>query len=234
MTSFAQPPSDPRMPPNSQEKIRQIKSLVLLPPKVDMFELSAGGVLEPMEDWSGQAKINVTEAIKNKLIGRQGGAVRTLNEQRLPKEVATNLGETWALYDAVESSVIFHTLRPYRQPIDATTDVFEDKIANFDYSLGAEVRGLDQQADAFLLFRGLEQRSTGGRKAVRAGAIVLGLLVGGTTVPAGSGGVVSVALIDARSGAILWYRRSSSVSDMDEMEGSAKAVTQLLTDFPIQ
>jgi hypothetical protein len=230
-SAFAQSSYEPRTAQNLKEIIPQIRTLVVLPPKVDLFELSAGGMREPMEDWSAQAKLNMTAAVLNYLNTKDGITVRMLEAEHLPKDVATNLNETWALYDTVESSIILHT---YSQVGSVASNIFQDKISNFDYSLGSETSGLAEQTDALLIVRGLEQRSTVGRKAVQAGVALLGLVAGRVVVPPGSRGVVSAALVDAHTGSILWYKRSGSASGMNESDGSKTTVLQLMSDFPIR
>jgi hypothetical protein len=51
-------------------------------------------------------------------------------------------------------------------------------------------------------------------------------------IPEGSGGGLSAALVEAKTGDILWYKRIAGASDMETPDGTLKSVRQLLADFP--
>lgn len=219
-----------RAHPSLEERGKVIKTVVVLPPRVEVFQLTAGGIKEKMDEWSAEAKKNVMTAIEGELTGRPGLLIKPLSEDSLPREVESDLEETQALFDAVNASIIFHTYGPPEQ-------LFSDKIKGFDYSLGQEVEGLRiLEADALLLVRGVDHISTEGRKALQTGAVLLGALVGVVVVPRGGVAAVSIALVDAHSGSILWYNFKGSAGghDLRDPTSAASLVKGLLKDFPIQ
>jgi len=113
---------------------------------------------------------------------------------------------------------------------------FPEKISNFDYSLGTEVNKLAGQADALLVIRANDHISDRGPQGVagdrrdsrRPGRSRDGA-VGGATL-------ASTALVDARSGSLLWYNLvfSSGGYDLRDSTSAHELVKALLVDFPVK
>ncbi len=204
-------PSSYRASPNLEQKRNLIKAVVVLPPAIHVESLSAGGVHEEQEEWSRQAEKNVMTAVEEQLKGRSGLRIEYLPKDTLSKEMEANLTETQALFDAVSTSVVVHTYGP--EPAR-----FPEKISNFDYSLGPEVNQLAGPADALLVIRADDHISTEGRKSLQVAGMVLGALVGVVMVPVAGTTVASAALVDARSGSLLWYNLTGSQGGYDLRE----------------
>jgi hypothetical protein len=216
--------SNPLLP----EKINTTKSIVIIPLKTDVYQLTAGGVTEKMDEWTLQAQRNVMTAIEEELKKKPMLFIKPFEELLLSSEMKANLDETGALYDAVSSSIQLHTYGP-------PAHQFPDKIKNFDYSLGPEVKELAGDVDAVLFVSCVDHIATAGRKAVQAGSIILGALVGVQVTPNMGTTSISIALVDADSGIILWYNFHSSGGDHDLRDpiNTTTLVKQLLKDFPI-
>jgi len=219
---------DFRSNPQLSEKIKTTKSIVLIPLRTDVYQLTAGGVQEKMDEWTQQARRNVMTAIQEELGRKPLIYIKPFEESLLSSEKAANLYETSALYDAVSSSILFHT---YGQP----PDLFPEKIKNFDYSLGPEIKELAGDVDAVLFVSCVDHIATAGRKAVQAGSIILGALVGIQITPNMGTTSISIALVDANSGFIMWYNAHSSGGDHDLRNplNTTTLVKQLLKDLPI-
>jgi hypothetical protein len=217
-----------RSNPQLSEKINTTKRIVLIPLKTDVFQLTAGGVKEKMDEWTQQAKRNVMTAIQEELERKPLLLIKPFEELMLSSEKKANLDETSALYDAVSSSILFHT---YGQP----PNLFPEKIKNFDYSLGPEIKELVGDVDAVLFVSCVDHIATAGRKAVQAGSMILGALVGVSMTPNMGTTSMSIALVDADSGFILWYNVHSSGGDHDLRNpiNTTTLVKQLLKDLPI-
>src|SRR5438105_3304859 len=56
-----------RKNPTLSDRRSAIKTILMAPPMVDMYELSAGGVREAADEWSKLARNNVAIAIENEL-----------------------------------------------------------------------------------------------------------------------------------------------------------------------
>jgi hypothetical protein len=217
-----------RSNPQLSEKIETAKRIVLIPLRTDVYQLTAGGVKEKMDEWTMQAKRNVMTAIKDELERKPLLFIKPFEELLLSSEKEANLYETSALYDAVSSSIMFHTYG--QQP-----NLFPEKINNFDYSLGPEINELVGDVDAVLFVSCVDHIATAGRKAVQAGSMILGALVGVSITPNYGNTTISIALVDADSGFIMWYNVHSSGGDHDLRNpmNTTTLVKQLLKDLPI-
>lgn len=229
IAACAIPSSSSRASPNLDQKRSLIKAVVILPPTVHVETLSAGGVHEEQEEWSMQAEKNVMTAVEEQLKGRSGLHIEYLPKDSLSKEIESNLTETQALFDAVSTSVVIHTYGP--EPAR-----FPEKISNFDYSLGPEVNKLAGPADALLVIRAEDHISTEGRKSLQVAGMIIGALAGVVMVPVGGTTVASAALVDARSGSLLWYNLTGSQGgyDLRDSNSANELVKRLLADFPVK
>ncbi len=224
-----------RANPSLEARTKGIKTVAILPPRVDVFQIDAGGVREKIDEWSTQAKKNLEDAVRAELQRRTGFLITPHSQESLPEEVKSNLEETYSLFDAVNTAILLHTY------FDNPNYRFEEKIVNFDYSLGKEVKGLaNEGVEILLLVNGTDHIWTGGRQALQAVAVILGLgasvATGIVVMPAlGGGTAVNVALVDARSGDILWYNvtQSGGGIDLRDPQSAADLVKDLLENFPI-
>ncbi len=230
------PPSPFRAVPDFQDRARAIKTVVLLPPRVEVFQVDAGGVKEKMDDWTAQAKKNIVDAVQEEIRSTGNMATKVLPDGSFSEEEKASLEETEALFDAVSTSVRLHTYDPQGEG----QYLFKEKIKNFDYSLGPEVQRLPGQgSDSLLVVTAVDHVWTGGRKALQAVGIILGLAAGAAThvavVPVlGGGTALTVALVDAHSGSILWYDVAASGSgyDLRDAASASGLVKELFKDFP--
>lgn len=223
-----------RASPDLEEKAKTVKSLLLLPPRVEVYQLDAGGTKEKIDEWSDQATGNIVAAVEREFGERVGLLVKSIDEDTMPEELRSNMEETEALFDAVQTSIILHAYGP-------STSVFEDKVKNFDYSLGDEVQALALAGeDALLLINAADHIWTEGRKALLTfgvlSAIGAHLGLGGGGIPILAGGTeASAAIVDSRSGSILWFSRFAARKgyDLRDAESAAELVRDLFKDFQI-
>jgi hypothetical protein len=182
-----------------------------------------------MDDWSALARTNVMTAIDNELAVKPMILVKPFEESLLSQDQRSNLDQTRALFDAVNFSIILHTYGPPEQR-------FADKLQNFDYSLGAEVHELVQDTDVLLFVSCSDQIATAGRKAVQAGSVILGALVGVQITPMYGATNLSMALVDAETGEILWYNQHGSrgAQDLRDPIKTTNMIKQVMQDFPIR
>lgn len=224
-----------RVHPNFQDKLKMFKTVAVLPPDVDVFYVEVGGIPEKMEEWSKQARKNILTAVQAELAGRAGFIVKPFAEDSLPEGAKSVLEENHAFFEAVKISIVMHTYPP-----PAGVFPFEEKVKNFDYSLGEEIRELKMgEADALLLVDGMDHIWSEGRKALQALGVIIGIGAGVRTgvviIPRLGGGTgVNAALIDVNGGSILWYNGVGSGAgyDLRDPESSASLVKELFKDFP--
>ena len=108
-------------------------------------------------------------------------------------------------------------------------------MVNFDYSLGNEVQDLAKGADALLLVSCIDINPTAGRQAVQAGFVLMSLLTLTPMVLPGEFTAASIALVEAKTGTILWYKfyRSTDTHDLSHPLKTDELVKKLLRDLPM-
>ena len=205
-------PGPDRRAPQFAERLPTISAAALMPPDVKVYELSAGGTRELMDDWSQKARENVVTSLHKRLQpGR--GAPLGLKEFDPAQDPALEeeFRDVRALYEAVSMSVIAHTYAP------GTT--FPTKLERFDYSLGPLPRlGEAAGADTLLFVSASDEISSGGRVALNFLIVVMAAAGGTVAIPAGGATVITAALVDTKTGDLLWFtaRGSSGAHDLRE------------------
>ncbi len=107
--------------------------VLLMPPDVELSELTAGGLLEPKAEWTERAKRHVTAGLRRALESRQATVVAYQEPPDDPEQTATE-AQLVKLHDVVGATIIAHAFVPeLRLPT---------KEGKFDWSLGPGVAGL--------------------------------------------------------------------------------------------
>ncbi|HLC02725.1 MAG TPA: hypothetical protein VJK02_06790 [Anaerolineales bacterium] len=243
-----------RTNPQLQEKVPSIKTVAIMPPGVKVYQLTVGGGTQLMDEETVAVTQMVAAAIEKEL-GRHAGvvfkpfpspsAILDTNSDPAQGEIRAELEDTQALFEAVSASVLLHTysrstwIRKYD-----SDQTFPEKLKNFDYSLGPEVQRLAKlaNADALLFTSGVDHISTGGRKALMTVTTVIStaaFLFGGSQFggspfvwPEPGKTVLSVALVDPMTGALLWYNVGLGAS-LTYPEYAADLAEQVFNDFPL-
>jgi len=228
LSGCATTPSAFKAHPQMPTILADANRIMVIPLKIELHQISAGGVPEKMDAWCGQARTNVMAAIQQELNKRPMLNIKTFNETLLSQDQRTNLDQTRALFEAVSISIVVHA---YAGSGQTFTEISED----FDYSLGAEVSALASNVDAILFVQSYESIPTAGKKAVETGKVVLGLLTG-VIMPVNVGFThLSMALVDANKGTVIWYNqigKSGSASLRNPIKTTA-IIQELFKDFPM-
>ena len=190
-----------------------------------------------MDDWTDQAKKNIIAALEQELGGVPGVTLKTIPEDSMLEDGKSDLEETYALFEALNKSIVMHTYAPPSHP----NLIFEEKIKHFDYSLGPEVQKLaGASPDTVLIIRAIDHVWTGGRQALQFLGVLLGVGAGAVTghvvIPILGGATgLDAALADARTGNILWYNRvvRGTGADLRDRESAADLIRELFKDYPI-
>ena len=188
--------------------------VVVAPLDVELFELSAGGVLVPKADWTSAANKHMGEALK-----RKAGALG-LASDFLSEALADEHAELLHLYGAVARAISMHHIGPLKLPTK------EDKL---DWTFGDSLRPLQQASGArYGLFTWVrDSYASAERKVMMVGLALLGVGVGG-------GAQVGYAsLVDLESGQVLWFNQLISVTgDLRDEKSAVASVDGLLSGFP--
>jgi len=185
-------------PAFSQNLEARPKKVVLLPPQVFVYELSAGGVPTRMAEWEATARDNLVTAAT-----RQAQNSRLFELVPAPPLAPADLDQLDAhigLYDRVAQSVFVYGR--------GEQDAWAHKKNEFDYTVGPGLAFLREQtgADAALIILGSDFISSSERKA----AFVVGLLLG-VALPLGQA-FMTTGLVDLKTGDVQWMSFDSSAS----------------------
>jgi hypothetical protein len=188
--------------------------VVLMPVDVELFSMSAGGILEPKADWTASAQKHMRVALQK----RKSSAGLTMSE--LTESEADEFDDVSSLHAAVARSIALHHFGGIKLPT---------KNGKLDWSLGEGVKALHEKtkADYGLFIWVRDSYATAERKAM-----MVGLAIFGVGINLGSQ-VGYASLVDLRTGQVVWFNRLASISgDLRELEPAQQSIDYLLTGFP--
>lgn len=198
------------------------RSMLLLPVKVTVNEISVGGVTEPVPQWGEAATRNVATAVEKLLASTADIQVAQLPS--LSEDEQSQVDEHLALYEAVAFSAYQHT------GALGSEQAWPQKLARFDYTIGPGLRFLKEKtgAEAAVIVVGEDNVSSAGRKtAVLLAALLgIGLQLGYSGLTAG--------VIDLETGNVLWldFAVNQATIDLRTADGSRLLVDSVFQKFP--
>ena len=202
------------VPPEGQYR------LLVMRPNVLVGLLTAGGVVEPREDWTDQARANLIAALTRQQAGR-GGMVRVAATREEAGADPVLVAELERLHQAVGASIAHH--KYLGEPLPT-------KKGRFDWTLGREAVAFGQASgyDYALFLYAEDSFSSSGRVALQAVSF-LGCLMGACSLLEGGQQVAYSSLVDLRTGQVVWFNVLSSPSgDIRTQEGAETLVHNLL------
>jgi len=199
------------------------KKVLLISPEIYVNEVSMGGVPERIEAWSEKAKGNVMDAIDAQIDAN--GVFQTIAlPQGLSDAQLDNLDEHIALFDLVAGSAVSYGR--------GKAPGWHHKRNVFDYTLGDGLNELGNaiDVDAALFVIGQDYISSGGRKAARVFAALLGVILPPSPT------FLAVALVDLHSGDILWmsYDVALDTQDLRKPEDVNEMLQDLFDSYPMR
>ena len=193
--------------------------IVLMPLDVELYILTAGGLLEPQAEWTGAAREHMLTAIRT-LHSTRGTDLLLYEQPDESDPLARQLLDIERLHSAVGMAILTHE---YQAPLPS-------KKATFDWSLGDSVsllRARHEQADYALFIFVRDSYSSAGRVFMQLAAAALGV-----GIPGGQQ-IGFASLVDLRSGEIVWFNRMfSEVGDLRTEKSAVTTVKQLLRGLP--
>ncbi len=181
--------------PTYPQVMGRTKTIAVMPPDIHVYQLTAGGVREEMDEWNQQAKEFIQEKLKMHLAERFGIQIKFIEEDWLK----THHRDLWqahrGLFNAISMSALQHA---YFGP-----DVFATKSKNFDYTFGAELSELAAVcgADALLFLYGFDYEATMGRKIMSFWAAIGGVVLLNPSA-------MVMGLADGATGDVVWFKTS--------------------------
>jgi hypothetical protein len=195
-------------------RLPQGAAVALMPLDVELFSISAGGVLEPQAEWTARAHENLRQAF----LARKSALdvdFRPVEDDGDPR--IENLNR---LHGAVGDAITLHRRGNYALPT---------KEGKLDWSLGEEAAAIREKTGAdFALFSYVRDSYASGE---RVAAIVIGALLG--VGMSGGAQVGYASLVDLSTGNIVWFNRLARASgDLRDPEKARESAQALLADFP--
>lgn len=199
------------------EALPKSGTVLIMPTDIELFEVSAGGVLEPKAEWSA----NAARFFRAALDARR--AQLEINAVFLSDADADEVAELNALHGALASAIALHHF-------GADWLRLPTKAGRLDWSLGEAVATVKRKTGAdYAFFSWIrDSYASGERVAMMIALALLGIGVGG-------GAQVGYAsLVDLNTGQILWFNLLLRPSgDLREADKAAETLDALLVDFPV-
>ena len=199
------------------ESVKENPRVILMPPDIRYYLLTAGGVSEPHAEWTEAAQVNFTTAMRD--FAESMGTDLTIVD---PDNLGATHIEYEKLHSAVGLTILNHQIGMFKLPSKGHGEVF-------DWSLGPGINALADEHDAeyglFVYYR--DYQASGGRVAfaILAAAAGVGVATGSEH------GFAS--LVDLRTGDIVWFNVVNVGSGELRDEASAAAtVDALFADIP--
>lgn len=201
--------------------IPQQTKVLVMPPDIQLFELTAGGLEEPRADWTQHAKQYFMDALHNKLETTEDATA--LYEPPLNDfEQAHVHRQLTKLHETVGNAILLHDYLTYA--------VLPTKKDKFEWSLGRNVQSLRDRyyADYAMFIFIRDSYSSGGRAALIIGAALLG-----ASLPGGQQrGFAS--LVDLKTGNIVWFNRlQRETGDLRKPAPARETMEYLLKGCPL-
>lgn len=197
------------------ESIGEDPRIVLMPPDIRYYLLTASGIPEANAEWTEAAKTNFSKALLD-YADTIGADVKTIS--------ANNMSPDEIQYETLHSAVGLTLLTHYfgYAPLPS-------KAGRFDWSLGPGVSAIADNHDAdyalFVYYR--DYQASGGRVAFAILAAAAGVGVSTGT----EHGFAS--LVDLKTGDIVWFNVvTTGKGELRNADDAAKTVDALFKDIP--
>ncbi len=199
------------------ESVAKNPRVILMPPDIRYYLLSAGGLPEPHAEWTKAAQANFTSATQD--FAQSIGTDLTVLD---PDDMGETEFEYESLHATVGATILTHHFGSMKLPGKNSGQVF-------DWSLGPgiEVLADEHNADYALFVYYRDYQASGGRVAFA----ILAAAAGGYVQTGSETGFAS--LVDLHTGDIVWFNVVGAGSgELRDEGGAAAAVKTLFKDIP--
>ena len=192
--------------------------VVIMPTDIELFSVSAGGVLEPKADWTEAASRHFKAALieKKSKLG--------LPTVELTSEQADQADEVNALHGAVARAIAMHHFGTLALPT---------KEGKLDWSIGEPVQLIKQMTGAdYALFSWV--RDSYASEERKAAMVAIAILTLGRAVATGGVQLGYASLVDLNTGRVMWFNRlARQAGDLREADKAVETLDFLLDQFPV-
>jgi hypothetical protein len=199
--------------------------MLLLPADIRVHEISAGGVVEKVDDWTSAASNHAMKSMRG--IADSKKLFELKETPSLSEADRQALEQHQALYELVANSADFARSGPLMP--------WRERAKNFDYTIGPGLKELAAGTgmDAAVIVIGSDYISSAGRKATMAIGILAAAFTGVAIVPAGGVSYVSVGVVELRTGNLLWFATNrGQSSDLREENQMQTVLSGLFESYP--
>jgi hypothetical protein len=200
--------------------------VIVMTPDVTAGLLTAGGIVEPREDWTNQARDNVIKAVEAQET-KHGAVVKVAATAKDAGWDPAATEDLVLLHRAVGTAIAMHKYG--MQPLPTKKD-------RFDWTLGeqAVAFGAATHYDYALFLHAEDSFSSGGRRALQAAGF-LGCLVGVCVAVPGGQEIAFASLVDLKTGEVIWFNTLvTGLGDIRTPEGANEMVVKLLESINIE
>lgn len=198
------------------------KRVLVVPPDVNVVEVTAGGIGEKDAEWSRQAADNLLASLRGH--AGKGDLFELVPMPELTQEEKDALEAHRAMFDLVAGSASEHALSTYT--------FWKERAAKLHYTVGPGLGFLAEKsgADAALFISAEDAVSTGGRLAVLAATI---LLFGMPAIAPGYS-YLAAGIVELSSGNLLWHNFDWNIArrDLRKPQDADGLLTEVFASFP--
>ncbi len=203
------------------EVVGENARILLMPPDIRYYMITAGGVTEPNAELTEAAQQTFLVSMKD-FADSIGADLVTIDD---PEGLSVAEEKYRKLHSAVGITLQINHFGAMPLP----TKSLPDNQRRFDWSLGPDVSEIGERYDAdyllFVYYR--DYQATGGRVAFAILAAVAGV---GVSTGSESG---FASLVDLRTGDIVWFNAVAiGGGELSSPTGAAAAVSRLFADIP--
>jgi len=192
--------------------------VAIMPTDIELFVISAGGVVEPKADWTEAASKHFKDALNRK---EQALGFTPIELSAKQAEEADDIN---ALHGAISRAIAMHHFGPLKLPT---------KDGKLDWSMGDSVQPIKQATGAdYALFSFVrDSYASGERKAAMVAIAILTLGRAALALGSQSG---YASLVDLNTGRVVWFNQlQRATGDLREPESAAETLDALLSEFPL-
>lgn len=201
------------------------KTIVMVEPSIQLYQMQASGMMEPRADWTRKAREYFPKAVAEFL--RQKNAKLAPDyypDPRLPSE--SKIPQVLALNMVVMGTIFQHSYLHVPLPTRGTK---RRKPLSWTVGPGVEAIREVTGADYMLTLQIQDSYSSKGRVAM----IVLGLALQVAILQGGTQGGIAT-LVDLRNGEVVWFNvMTDQMGDMRDQEGATETARRLLKGLPL-
>jgi len=203
----------------------QGKTIVMVEPSIQLYQMQASGMLEPKADWTRKAREYFEAAVDDFLTDQHA---KLAKDYYAPADLPTEhrVRQVLALNQSVMSTIFQHSYMHVPLPTRGTK---RRKPLSWTVGPGVQEIGKATGADYMLSLQISDSYSSKGRVAMMllGMALQVAILQGGT-----QGGIAT--LIDLKTGEVVWFNvMTDQMGDMRDPKGATETARRLLKGLPL-